>query len=962
MGTKKTWPVLLLFFCSGATALVYEVVWSKYLSQMLGSTIYAQTVVLAVFMGGLALGNRWFGAKADALKAPVRVYGFVELAIGLYAFFFPNIYAAADRVFVSAGSSVLENTAALMALKGSLSLLLLIGPTILMGGTLPLLVVFLQRTSLDAGRRSARFYSVNSLGAVFGSAVAGFYLIQNWGMVASLQLAALVNLIIAGAAILLSRSLETSPAPVAVAQAEAPVLDGKPLRWATLLVALTGGISMGLEVLASRSMALLFGSSLQSFAIVLISFILGIGLGSAAIASPRFRAFQSTKAITVLLMAAALWIGLLVFRIESWVDVYRYLSSGLGRSSMGYIFHQLLAAGIAMFVLGIPAALIGGVLPLLIRAGSNGSAMGKQVGRLLTWNTIGAVGGVLLTGFVLMPQLGLRNAFLFLALGLAVAAVIASYRANAQPLVMSAGFTSMLLFTFMCVGNDSWRNVMSSGVFRARETEVSADALTLRKKHTKTHFYEDAPDATVSIEQGDGIGAPADVGLRINGKTDASSRYDMSTQLLIGHIPLAANPDAKEVFILGLGSGVTGGAILGHPVDHLTIAENCEPIVRAARYFAPWNRGVLTNPLTRIVCEDARTLLKLSPKKYDVIITQPSNPWMAGVGSVFSQEYYELGKSRLNEGGIMAQWFHVYDMHDGIVALVLRTFASVFPHMEIWDSGSGDLILLGGTKPWQSNPDVYQRLFAREAVKKDFESIGIQSPQALWARQLASQETAFAIPGAGPIQTDLFPVLEYEAPRAFYIGAVARDMAKFDERTWQLELAPPEKRQTLAALDDKTLQPIFSAFSTINEELRGHLNWRFKNGVGCSPEFRPTWPCVFRHKENVPAPDATGLDDEVKKVLAAAAQIEKGGPGQTTGVDAMISLLRAYGPSSDWSPTHYGGLAAKASIAARDFRRAEEALAAALQLNSQSTELNFLHRVVERKRTMLAASNQWQMQ
>lgn len=958
MGTKKTWPVLLLFFCSGATALVYEVVWSKYLSQMLGSTIYAQTVVLAVFMGGLALGNRWFGARADNLKAPVRAYGVVELAIGLYAFFFPGIYAAADKVFVSVGSSVLENNAALLALKGSLSLLLLIVPTILMGGTLPLLVVFLQRTSLDAGRRSARFYSVNSLGAVTGSAVAGFYLIQNWGMVASLQLAALVNLIIAGAALLLSRSLETSPAPAVAAQAEAPVLDGKPLRWATVLVALTGGISMGLEVLSSRSMALLFGSSLQSFAIVLIAFILGIGLGSAAIASPRFRAFHSTKAITILLMGAALWIGLLVFRIESWVEVYRLLRSGLGRSTTGYIFHQLLATGIAMFVLGIPAALIGGVLPLLIRAGAGAAGMGQQVGRLLTWNTVGAVVGVLLTGFVLMPRLGLRNAFLFLALGLAVAGVIAARRAGAKQLTTAAGFTCALLFTFMCVGNDGWRNVMSSGVFRARESEVDPQTMALRKKHIKIHFYEDAPDATVSVEQGDGVGAPSEWGLRLNGKTDASSRGDLSTQLLIGHIPMAANPDAKEVFILGLGSGITGGAILGHPVDRLTIAENCEPIIRAARFFDPWNRGVLTNTHTRIVCEDARTFLKLSPKKYDVIITQPSNPWMAGVGSVFSREYYELGKSRLNEGGVMAQWFHVYDMHDGIVSLVLRTFGSVFPHVEIWDSGSGDLILLGGAKPWPSNPEVYQRLFERSAVKKDFESIGIQSPQALWARQLASQETAFAIAGDGPVQSDLFPILEYEAPRAFYVGANARDLARFDERTWQMQLAPAEKRQALTALDDKTLQPIFTQFSTINEEIRGHLNWRFHKGIGVSHEFRPFWPCVFRPKaEAASPPDLTGANDEVRKVVAAAADIEKGEKNPTAGVDIILSLLRNYGPSSDWSASHYGGLAARASIAAGDFRRAEEVLTAALRLNPENQQLNFLHRVIERKRTTVASSN-----
>ncbi len=179
--------------------------------------------------------------------------------------------------------------------------------------------------------------------------------------------------------------------------------------------------------------------------------------------------------------------------------------------------------------------------------------------------------------------------------------------------------------------------------------------------------------------------------------TETSRDYDSIT-------PILARPDSKDVFILGLGSGITGGAVLGHPVENLVIAENCEPVVRAAKYFEKWNAGALTDKRTTIRVEDARTLLKLSPQQYDVIITQPSNPWMAGVGSVFSREYYELGASRLKPGGIMAQWFHLYDMHDGIVGMVLRTFGNAFPHLELWDTGSGDLVMIGSRTPWSSTP------------------------------------------------------------------------------------------------------------------------------------------------------------------------------------------------------------------------------------------------------------------
>jgi spermidine synthase len=309
---NRGWIVLALFFCSGATALVYEVVWSKFLSQMFGSTVYAQTVVLATFMAGLALGNKLFGRWADGLAHPVRAYGWLEIGIGIYAVLFPMLDRAADHIFVAVGASLIEQPGALLALKGTLSALLLITPTVLMGGTLPLMAAWLQKSDTDdAGRRSARFYSVNSLGAVTGSALAGFFLVQTFGLIVTLQIAAVVNALIGILAIVISREVETSnpstlnPQPSTNTSAGTPpsTLNSQPLtlQSAGLIVALTGGVSMGFEVLSARSLALIFGSSLQSFAVVLIAFILGIGLGAAWIASPRRRRLSNEALVIVLL-------------------------------------------------------------------------------------------------------------------------------------------------------------------------------------------------------------------------------------------------------------------------------------------------------------------------------------------------------------------------------------------------------------------------------------------------------------------------------------------------------------------------------------------------------------------------------------------------------------------------------------------------------------------------------------
>lgn len=946
--------VLALFFCSGATALVYEVVWSKFLSQMFGSTVQAQTVVLAVFMGGLALGNRLLGRKSDTLREPLRAYGFLEVAIGLYAFGFVALYGAADQVFVSVGSNILERRALLLALKGALSVALLIVPTVLMGGTLPLLAAWLQKQAVDAGRCSARFYSVNSLGAVCGAGVAGFYLVQTVGMVPTLQITALANVVIGGVAILLSRRPATEAEPQA--SVAAPGDPGHPglLRWAGALAALTGGVSMGLEVLASRSLALIFGSSLQAFAVVLMAFILGIGLGSAAVASTRLRRWNSERLVVLLLLAAAAWIGLLVFQIESWVEIYRVARAGLARSTVGYVYHQVLTGVLSMIVLGVPAAVIGSVLPLLIRTLSPQVAtLGAEVGRLLTWNTCGAVGGVLLTGFVLMPHAGLRNSFGVLAVLLCAVALITAWHRRLRSGLAFSGGTMALLAALFVFGDDGWRHVMSSGVFRAREIEVDAQAMAQRKKHIRIVFYEDAPDATVSVEHGDGIGAPADIGLRINGKADASTRSDLCTQLLVGHLPLLARPESKDVFILGLGSGITGGAVLGHPVEHLTIAENCEPVLRAAQFFNGLNRGVLTNARARIWVEDARTILKLSPQRYDVIITQPSNPWMVGVGSVFSREYYELGASRLKAGGILAQWFQIYDMHDGIVELVLRTFGTVFPCVEVWDCGGGDIILLGSKSPWRATPEIYQKCFNRERPRQDLARIGIHSPAELLTRQLASQRTGFAIPDDGPIQMDGFPVLEYAAPRAFYIGTKSTLLARFDERTWQARLAPADKARTLESLSTDSLRSVFGHYTTINEELlrqlQARLNGGWVSGVAGSP-WGPMAPGFFAPTNRPPPGSNLPADagEELRQLTRAAWLMESHAPQARDGVDLVAGLLKAYRADSKWPPAPYAVLAARTSLGHGDAQKAQEILQLALPLAPQDLQLRYLARIAAR--------------
>jgi spermidine synthase len=471
------------------------------------------------------------------------------------------------------------------------------------------------------------------------------------------------------------------------------------------------------------------------------------------------------------------------------------------------------------------------------------------VGALLTWNTLGAVTGTLLTGFVLMPLAGLRHAFGGLALVLAGVGLLIAWRRGWRIGLAGSFITCMFVGSLFVVGDADWRNVMSSGIFRVWETRFEPRLMPIRKEHIKLLFYEDGPDATVSVEQTDGIIAPASIGLRINGKPDAGTSVDLCNQLLLAHLPLLVKPQAENVFVLGFGSGMTAGAALEYPNVHLDVAENCDSVLRAGKYFADWNRHVLSDPRATIWREDARTVLKLRPQMYDVMITEPSNPWTVGVGSVFSREFYELAARRLKPGGIIAQWFHLYETDDATVDLVLRTFGSVFPNMEIWDTGGGDLVILGSMQPWSTGAMAFARGFAINRVRTDLAMIDIHSPEALLARQLASQRTAFAIAGAGPLQSDFFPILEYHAPEAFFIGGRSSFLDRYDERTFRQLLAPPDKNHALRGLTLAAAQQVFRDFSSINGQLYGCLF-----GAPTSAEI----PCGLPTPQPAPPPATTG--------------------------------------------------------------------------------------------------------
>jgi spermidine synthase len=954
----------LLFFASGVTALIFASVWSRYLALWLGGTMQTQTLALALFLGGLALGHWLFGRWADRLRRPLVWFGYVEVLVGLYAFFFEGIQGWAEEVFAALGVMVLGHEALMLLLKVSISGALLLGPTLLMGGSLPLVAAWLQRHGYEPSREVARLYAVGGFGAAAGAWLGSLFLPAWIGLSSAAQMTALLNVVIGfGVAALARRrggGSKPGPAPAAVApgvEAEHPVALG----WACALVALTSAVAVGLAELTARSFSLMLGASAPVLMSVVLAYLLGTAVGSAVVSSPFLRAIRRERATHFVLVAAACVIGIVLARLEQTAAVYWALRSGLASTEMGYRFHGLLAGGMAVLVLSVPAGLLGAVLPLWLRAETGPApTLGRRVSRLLTWNALGAVAGLLLTSLVLMPRLGLRASYGVLAVGLCVAAVPTAFMtARPRAILVSTGVVALLVIGSQS-GGEGWRQVLTAELFRPRAADSHPAMLAHRREHVRLLFYEDALEGTVSVEQSAGRGGAEETRLRLNGQVWASARNDLARQYLLAHLPMLARPASEDVLVIGLDSGITTGALLGHPVQRVDVAEGCEPVVRAARAFDAVNRGALTNNRVRVWREEGRTFLKLTPQRYDVIVNGPTAPWMAGGGARFSREFYELAARRLKERGLVAQWFPVDEISDAAATLVLATFGSVFPFFEIWDAGRGDLILLGSQRPWSSSQGDWEQVFAREQPRYDLQRIGLRTPALVWARQLASTRTAFAIAGTEPpYETDRFPWLEATARKALFLDSLAGGLFGYDERTWQSALAEPAKRAALAGLEREELRAVFAEFGTINAELDRYLRLRLSARAGAGPvEFTvggEVMPCVFQPAEwwpPLPVEVAAANDDHTQLRLAEA--LIHTAPGQwSEGVQTIERILRrtldAANPERPaWSPGHFLVVAVRTALGQGQPERAGELLALTERLERQPPELRYLFRLWRR--------------
>jgi predicted membrane-bound spermidine synthase len=770
----------LLFFVSGATGLIYELLWVRVLYQSFGSTIQSVTTVVAAYMGGLGLGAWLFGRRVDRSTRPAALYGWLEIAIGVFGILSPLILGLAHRIYIGTAGALELGGGASVALRFGLAALVLLVPTTLMGGTLPVLTRAFMGDDRGLLKPSlGRLYGLNTLGAVTGTALAGFFLIEFVGVRASLWATAVLNLVIGVAAIALGR--EQSAADPGRQPGTEPSAPRDSLHvLALVLLALTAFASLLNEIAWTRVLIMLVGGSTYAFTLVLLVFLLGIGIGSVIIGRARSGAARGETAASAAVAQGVTGAGsAALFLFFGFLPTY--IIAVFQIPDLGPIA-RLVLMGLAIGgVVLVPAIGMGMTFPLLADLTARArEARGEDVGAAYALNTVGSILGAVLTGFVFVVALGTQwtlrigliiNALAALTLAIWVSRGIAEGSAEDQRLrtrVLAAGVLGMIALVAAIAAPGWSTRLIDLGptIYARQPMDQVARRLFLAHKGMRQIAFREGPNATVSVWD-----AESGRSLRVNGKVDASDRGDMDTQIMIGLAPVVARPGAKSSFLIGYGSGVTARVLAAAPgMEKVRVVEIEPAVMEMDSLFHGVNDTVLAKPGVQAIVDDARSALQLDDSRYDIIVSEPSNPWVTGIATLYTPEFFRIARSRLADDGVFCQWIQLYQLPLPIVAGIVRNLREVFPNVQIWFGGSVDLVVLASARPIVYDRAWLAQLLGPRGPMREMarEWLSVDEPEQYFGRSLLGDSgVARLIERARFVHKDDRPSLEFVAARWF---------------------------------------------------------------------------------------------------------------------------------------------------------------------------------------------------
>ena len=872
-------PLYVAFVASGIAGLVYEVTWSRYLGLYVGHSAYAQVLVLAVYLGGMAVGSLAVSDLSRRLERPLLWYAGTEAALAGFGLLFHPIFGAAtgftyDSVFPALGSASLVG-----AVRWGVAGVLILPQAVALGATFPLMAASLVRTDEDRpGRGVAVAYLANTLGGAAGVLLAGFWLVGTVGLAGTMAAAAGLNALAA----LLAWSVARSSAPARTAEPESaaahlaaaapeegsptperPTRDtggsrepdpaSRPLVRLLLTVSFgTALASFAYEIGWIRMLSLVLGSATHAFELMLSAFILGLAAGAWLIRNVTDRSAAPLRllgGIQVFMGLAAL--ATLPLYLVSF-DAVAYLVQTLRERPDGYALFNLSRYALCLAIM-LPSTVAAGMtLPVITGTLLRRGAGERSIGQVYGVNTIGSVVGAGVAGLLGLPWLGLKGlliagAALDVALGVWLLERSARREGRPRPRMALAGLGAGALAAAVGIGVRFEHSLVTSGVFRYGEIPAEGAWEPL--------YYADGRTATVSAHLGLGDGM---IVLSTNGKPDASmglrwrderrdtlpitpigAGQDFTTQVLAPAIALAYAPAAARVANVGHGSGMTGSTFLASPsVERLVTIEIEPAMVEGSFVFLPMNGPVFADPRSSFVFDDAKSFFAYSRERFDVLFAEPSNPWVSGNASLFTAEFYERARGFLAPGGVLAQWIQIYELNDRLLLSVLAAIDRVFPSYRGFLVGDMDLLIVASADgPLREPPD--WSVLDLEGVRALTLSAPPFTPEHMRALELFDETTFRAVleRGVAP-NSDYRPILDSGAEASRFRQQTAEGTYAF--ATSRLDLARVLRGERQPPLPYR-LVPARGLEAAIRWGRAAWLREAMERGGGIAPEEYPEW-------------------------------------------------------------------------------------------------------------------------
>lgn len=769
---------------SGFAGLVYQVSWTRLFALYLGHSTAAASTVVATFMAGIAIGSaiggRW--ATARSPRGLLMAYATVELV------------AAAASLGMQAGVSAFEPILASAYQDGAAGwtfaivrwlgcVILLLPPSLALGATLPIAAAWMHGVVGAPSGTAGRLYAVNTIGAAIGAVVAGFILLPGLGLRVTMAVGVIASCISFGILVAGSnRRSALSVAPVHKTRARSAAAqrrDRAAAGAAVVALAMTGFATFLYEIAWARTLAMIVGPSSYAFSSTLAGFIGGLAVGSGIGAEIAAKTRRPALLLAIALAAtavAATWAS-----SSAGSSLPQFVIAQMSQIPAGALDSALPTQLALVIALVAPSAmLLGFAFPLALSiAGSEAGA--ARLGALYAVNTMTGVAGAIAAGFLVVPWIGLQQTIRFASALLVLGSLTVLVASRVGRLDRLVGIVAVAGAVCIVLVEGTWdRELIAAGGYKyARGLASGSHAATAKSdvpfarldgeitlRAGTLLYYREGAAGTVSVKRRAG-----ELSLAIDGKVDASTSGDMMTQKLLAHLPLLVHGRARKVAIVGLGSGVTVASALVHPIASVDVVELSPEVVEASRFFDRENRHAIDDPRTRLISGDGRTHLALTRERYDVIVSEPSNPWMAGVAALFTREFFGAARARLRPGGLFCQWAHTYDISEADLRSIVATFAAVFPTGTMWLVGDGDLLLVGGDGSLDERLENVADGFALPAVAADLIDVSVLEPFALLSLYAGGPKEMARYAGTAPLQTDDRMALEYSGPHALYGGS-----------------------------------------------------------------------------------------------------------------------------------------------------------------------------------------------